>query len=163
MLLRALLDLEGVEVKAVCDIIEARVEKAQDMVTAAGQPKPNGYSRSETDFQRLCETEDLDLVINAVRPWKWHVPICVAAMTTGKHAATEVPAAETIEECWQLVETAEKTQKYCVLLENCCYFRNVMLVHNMLRKGLVRAASPLRSRVPALRQASLGRPRPSKE
>ena len=48
-------------------------------------------------------------MINAVRPWKWHVPISVAAMTTGKHAATEVPAAETIEECWQLVETAEKT------------------------------------------------------
>jgi predicted dehydrogenase len=57
-------------------------------------------------------------------------------MTTGKHAATEVPAAETIEGCWELVETAEKTQKYCVMLENCCYFREVMLVHNMLRKGL---------------------------
>ena len=136
VLLKVLLDLEGVEVKAVCDIIEDRVAKAQNLVTAAGQPKPTGYSRGETDFKRLCETEDLDLVINAVRPWKWHVPISVAAMNAGKHAATEVPAAETIEECWQLVETAEKTHKYCVILENCCYFRNVMLVHNMLRKGL---------------------------
>ena len=136
LLLSVLLDLEGVEVKAVCDIIPERVAKAQEMVTAAKQPKPTGYSRGETDFQRLCETEELDLVINATRPWKWHVPISVAAMTTGKHAATEVPAAETIDECWQLVETAEKTQKYCVMLENCCYFREAMLVHNMLRKGL---------------------------
>jgi predicted dehydrogenase len=136
VLLKVLLDLEGVEVKAVCDIIDDRVVKAQDMVAAAGQPTPNGYSRGETDFKRLCEAEELDLVINAVRPWKWHVPISVAAMKAGKHAATEVPAAETVEECWQLVETAERTQRYCVILENCCYFRNVMLVHNMLRKGL---------------------------
>ncbi|MBC8868583.1 MAG: Gfo/Idh/MocA family oxidoreductase [Planctomycetes bacterium] len=135
-LLRLLLDLEGVEVRAVCDVIPERVAKAQDVVTAAKQPKPTGYSRGETDFKRLCETEELDLVINATRPWKWHVPISVAAMTTGKHAATEVPAAETVEECWQLVETAEKMQKYCVMLENCCYFREAMLVHNMVQKGL---------------------------
>ena len=135
-LLSLLLDLKGVEVRAVCDIIPERVAKAEQMVTAAGQPKPTGYSRGETDFKRLCETEELDLVVNATRPWKWHVPISVAAMTTGKHAATEVPAAETIAGCWELVGTAEKTQKYCIMLENCCYFREAMLVHNMLQKGL---------------------------
>lgn len=135
-LLKVLLGLDGVTIKAVCDIIPERVAKAQDMVVAAKQPKPAGYSRGETDFLRLCETEELDLVLNATRPWKWHVPISVAAMTTGKHAATEVPAAESVEECWQLVETAEKTHKYCVMLENCCYFREAMLVHHMLRKGL---------------------------
>jgi predicted dehydrogenase len=136
VLLKILLDLEGVEVKAVCDIIEEWVVRAQNLVTAAGRAKPTGYARGETDFQRLCETEDVDLVINATRPWKWHVPISVAAMTAGKHAATEVPAAETIDGCWQLVETAEKTHKYCPILENCCYFRNVMLVHSMLRQGV---------------------------
>jgi len=135
-LLTILLGLEGVVVKAVCDLIPDRVARAQEMVAAAKQPEPAGYARGETDFQRLCDTEELDLVINATRPWKWHVPISVAAMTTGKHAATEVPAAETIEECWQLVETAEKTQKYCVMLENCCYFREAMLVQHMVRKGL---------------------------
>ncbi|MCU0918177.1 MAG: Gfo/Idh/MocA family oxidoreductase, partial [Planctomycetes bacterium] len=136
VLLKILLELEGVEVRAVCDIIEERVVRAQQLVTTAGQPQPTGYARGETDFQRLCETEELDLVINATRPWNWHTPISVAAMNAGKHAATEVPAAETIEECWHLVETAEKTHKYCVILENCCYFRNVMLVHHLLRRGL---------------------------
>jgi glutamate dehydrogenase/leucine dehydrogenase len=77
-LLRLLLEQEGVQVKAVCDLIPQRVAKAQDMVTAAKQPKPTGYSRGETDFKRLCETEELDLVVNATRPWKWHVPISVA-------------------------------------------------------------------------------------
>jgi len=77
-LLRLLLDLEGVNVKAVCDLIPERVARAQQMVTAAKQPNPTGYSRGDTDFQRLCETEELDLVINATRPWKWHVPISVA-------------------------------------------------------------------------------------
>lgn len=119
LLLKLLLDMEAVEVKAVCDLLPERVARAQNMVSEAGQPAPTGYSRGETDFERLCETEELDLVLNATRPWKWHVPISVAAMTTGKHAATEVPAAETIEGCWQLVETAEKTQKHCVMLENC--------------------------------------------
>lgn len=135
-LLGILLGLEGVEVRAVCDLLEDRVARAQEMAVAAGRERPTGYSRGETDFERLCGTEDVDLVINAVRPWKWHVPISVAAMKAGKHAATEVPAAETIEGCWQLVETAETTGKLCVMLENVCYFRNAMLVHHMLRRGL---------------------------
>jgi predicted dehydrogenase len=132
---RNLLKIEGVQIKAVCDIVPEKVERVQKWVVEAGQEKPEGYTRGPEDFRRLCERNDLDLVYNAT-PWEWHVPICVAAMKAGKHAATEVPAAETIDECWQLVETAEKTHKYCPILENCCYFRNVMLVHNMLRQGL---------------------------
>ena len=76
----------------------------------------------------------MDLVLTAT-PWQWHVPVCVAALKAGKHAATEVPAALTLEECWQLVETAEKANKHCAMLENYCYFRKVMLVLNMVRRG----------------------------
>ena len=135
-LIRALLELTGVEIRAVCDVQEDRVALAQDMVQQAGQPKPAGYAKGDSDFKRMCARNDLDLVINAA-PWEWHVPICVAAMEAGKHAATEVPAAVTIEECWQLVETAEKTRRHCVILENCCYFRNVLMVLNMVRRGLL--------------------------
>ena len=80
--LRNLLRMEGVTVPAVCDINEERVARAQTRVEEAGQPKPEAYSRSETDFRRLCERNDLDLVINAT-PWKWHVPVSVAAMNAG--------------------------------------------------------------------------------
>ncbi len=133
---RNLLRIEGVELKAVCDIVEEKVIRAQNWAVEAGQPKPEGYSLGETDFKRMCERDDLDLVFNAT-PWKWHVPICVEAMNTGKHAATEVPAAYTLDDCWQLVETSEKTKKYCVMMENCCYNRPEMLVLNLVRKGML--------------------------
>jgi hypothetical protein len=133
---RNLLRIEGVEIKAVCDIVEERVAKIQSWVVEAGQPKPTGYSRGEYDFIRLCEEEDIDLVYNAT-PWRWHVPICVAAMKNGKHAATEVPAAVTIDECWEMVEAAEKYQKHCVMMENCNYGRAEMLVFNMVRQGVL--------------------------
>jgi predicted dehydrogenase len=135
-LIRPLLQLQGVRICAVCDIIEDRVAKAQAMVVEAGQSPPAGYSHGETDFKRMCERDDLDVVVNAA-PWEWHVPICLAAMQAGKHAFTEVPAAVTEEGCWQLVETAEKTRRHCVIMENCCYFRNVMMVLNMVRKGML--------------------------
>jgi len=130
------LDIEGVEIRAVCDIVEDRVTRIQQWVQEAGQPKPTGYAGGETDFLRMCERDDLDLVFTAT-PWEWHVPVCVAAMKAGKHAATEVPAAVTIDECWELVETSENTQKHCVMMENCCYGRAELMVLNMVRKGLL--------------------------
>ncbi len=134
-LLKILLKIEGVRVCSLCDIRTDRVERAGRWVAKAGQTKPSEYSQGELDFKRMCETEELDLVITAT-PWRWHVPICVSAMEAGKHAATEVPAAVTLEECWQLVETSEKSQKHCVMLENYCYFRKVMTTLNMIRRGV---------------------------
>ncbi len=131
-----LLRIPGVELRAICDIVPEKVERVQSMVVAAGQPRPEGYSKGPTDFRRLCDRNDLDLVFNAT-PWEWHVPICVAAMENGKHAATEVPAATTLEECWQLVETAERTRKHCIQMENCCYDRPEMLCLNLVKKGLL--------------------------
>jgi predicted dehydrogenase len=131
-----LLKIEKAEIRAVCDIVEGKVARAQEMVVQAGGRKPEGYSRGDTDFKRLCERDDIDLVYNAT-PWQWHVPICLAAMNSGKHAATEVPAAVTLDECWQLVETAEKTGRHCVMMENCCYDRTELMILNMVRNGLL--------------------------
>ena len=63
-------------------------------------------------------------------------PIMLAAMKNGKHTATEVPAAMTVDDCWAIVEAAEKHQKHCVLMENCNYDRMEMMVYNMVRQGL---------------------------
>lgn len=133
---QTLLKIEGVEIKAICDIREAHAERARQIVEAAGQATPALYTRGERDFERLCAEEDLDLVFTAT-PWDWHVPVCVAAMRHGKHAATEVPAATTLEECWELVETAERTGKHCVMMENCCYDRAELMCLNMVRQGLL--------------------------
>lgn len=133
---RNFLNIDGVEIKAICDIIPEKVERMQTWVTDAGFKKPNGYSKGEYDFIRMCEEEELDLVFTAT-PWEWHVPICVAAMKNGKHAATEVPAAVTIDECWEMVETAEKYNKHCVMMENCNYDRRELLFLNLVRKGML--------------------------
>ncbi len=131
-----LLKVNGAEIKAVCDIVPEKIARVQKWVQNAGFAKPNDYSKGERDFERMCETEELDLVITAT-PWQWHVPVCIAAMKNGKHATTEVPAAVTIEQCWQLVETAEKYQKHCVMLENCCYDQVELMILNMTHKGLL--------------------------
>ncbi len=133
---RNFLRLDRVEIKAVCDIVEWKVRRIQNWIREAGQPEPEGYFRSETDFMRLCDREDLDMVFTAT-PWRWHVPVCVDAMKKGKHAATEVPAAVTLDECWRLVETSEKTRRHCVMMENCCYSDRALLILNLVRKGLL--------------------------
>jgi predicted dehydrogenase len=130
-----LVQVPGAEITAVCDIAEEHANKARDMITDAGHPAPTLYTRGERDFERLCGEEDLDIVYTAT-PWEWHTPVCVEAMRQGKHAASEVPAAVTLEECWQLVETAEKNQRHCAILENCCYDQVELMILNMVRKGV---------------------------
>ncbi len=129
------LKIDGVEIRAVCDIVEDRVARAQQLVVDAGGKKPEGYSRGPLDFKRLCERSDLDLVFCSTS-WKWHVPVCVAAMESGKHAATEVPMALTVDDCWRLVETSEKTRRHCVMMENCNYDRFEMMILNMVEQGV---------------------------
>lgn len=131
-----LLRIKGVELRAVCDIQEVACAKAQRQAETLGRKKPTAYSRGERDFERMCEAEELDLVYTAT-PWEWHVPVCLAAMRNGKHAATEVPAAIFLDECWQLVETSEKTGKYCCMMENVNYMRDEMAILNMVRMGLL--------------------------
>ena len=134
-LLDNLLNIEGVAIKAVCDLVPERVKGIQQRIVAKGQPEPAGYSKSETDFENLCRREDIDVVYIAT-PWDWHVRMAVSAMKNGKHAMTEVPAAITPDECWQLVDTAEQTQRHCMMLENCCYGESELLVLSMVRQGV---------------------------
>lgn len=134
-LVRGLLAHDGVEVRAICDINEQNLERARDMVEKAGHKRPEGYSRGVEDYKRLVAREDLDAVINA-GPWELHTPMSVATMKAGKYAATEVPAATTLEECWELVNTSEATGMPCMMMENVCYFRNALLVLNMIRQGI---------------------------
>jgi hypothetical protein len=130
-----LLKIKGAEIRAVCDIVESKVNRIQGKVVEAGFPRPEGYANGDHDYKRMCQRDDLDLVFIAT-PWEWHVPMCLEAMKTGKHAATEVPAALSVEQCWQLVETSEKTRKHCVMMENCNYDRIEMMILNMVKQGM---------------------------
>jgi predicted dehydrogenase len=135
-LLNEFLNVPGVSVRAVCDIIEDRAAAAVARVENAKQPKPQAYFGDDQVYRKLLARDDIDLVINATQP-QAHTPIAVDALRAGKHVAVEVPAAVTVEECWQLVETAEQTQRHCMMLENCCYGEIEMMVLNMVRAGLL--------------------------
>ncbi|MBX3241733.1 MAG: Gfo/Idh/MocA family oxidoreductase [Chitinophagaceae bacterium] len=126
--------IEGVEIKALCDKRPVQIEKAQKILTDMGIPKAKEYT-GENGWKALCESKDIDLVY-IVTPWHLHTPMAVYAMKQGKHAASEVPIAVTVEECWELVETSEKTKKHCMMLENCCYDFFELLTLNMTRNGL---------------------------
>jgi hypothetical protein len=130
-----LLLLDGVEIKAICDNHIPTAEAALKQFKSKNLPLPELYTRSETDYKRMLDRDDLDAVFIAT-PWSWHTRMAVDAMHAGKHAFTEVPAAKTVEECWQLVDTCEKTQKHCMMMENVCYGREELMVLNMCRLGL---------------------------
>src|SRR5690625_3690554 len=116
---RNFLAIDGVDIVAICDINPDNAERSRKMVVEKGRPEPRLYTRGPEDYLRLCESDDIDLVFTAT-PWELHAPVLLAAMRRGKHAATEIPLAVTIDECWDHVETAEETQRQCVRTENGC-------------------------------------------
>ena len=127
--------VDNVEIAALCDIVQAKCERGKAALAKAGQTAAvEIYAGSDHAFESLAKRDDLDLVIIAT-PWIWHVPISVFAMKQGRHVGVEVPAARTLDECWDLVNTSEQTRRHCIQLENCCYGYNEMLVWNMVKAG----------------------------
>ncbi len=126
--------IDGVEITALCDKFPERVASSQKTLEKMGRSKAKEYS-GENGWKTLCESKEVDLVYTPT-PWELHAPIALYAMKNGKHVATEVNSGLTIDECWQLVETSEKTKKHCMMLENCCYDFFEMLTLNMVRNGL---------------------------
>ncbi len=135
-LLDILLGMKDVRIPAICDINQEHLARAQAMVEKAGQKRPEGYSRDEEHFQELMYRDDLDAVLIATY-WQWHTPMAVCAMKSGKYAAVEVPAALTVEECWDLVNTHEQTGVPCMMLENWSFRRDNLAVLKMIRAGLL--------------------------
>lgn len=127
--------MEGTEIVAICDIHEPTAERAAKRCTDGGRKKPALYTNGVEDYKRMLDRDDIDIVIIST-PWEWHVPMSVDTMNAGKHAFVEVPAALTIEGCWELVDTSERTQKHCMMMENVNYGREELMVLNMCRQGL---------------------------
>jgi hypothetical protein len=157
--LRGLLKRSDVEIPAVCDVRKSHAERAKNMIVKGGQKAPELYTvsgkiyeprktkpnyalpipvqtkKSRNVHKKLLARDDLDAVLIAT-PWRFHAPIAIAAMKAGKFVGVEVPAAYTLDDCWDLVKTSESTGKTCMLMENVCYRRDVMAILNMIRQGL---------------------------
>ena len=128
--------IPGVRIVAVSDLYDKRTAKAAKLLSDAGLPAPREYYGSDDAWRAVCERPDVDLVYICT-PWLLHATMAVYAMECGKHAVSEVPAAVTEEECWQLVDTAEKTRRHFMMLENCCYGYNELLALSLCRKGVL--------------------------
>jgi len=126
--------IEGVEIKALCDVVPEKVDRANKMLEDPAHSPTLYKSGDKEEWKKLCEQEDVDLVIIAT-PWYMHAEMAVYAMEQEKHAASEVVLASTVEECWQVVETAERTRRHCMMLANYNYNRFQLVTLNMARQG----------------------------
>ena len=134
-LLNTMHQIEWLEFPALCDINTDNLARAQGIVVKNGGKKTEGYSASDHAFEKLMERDDLDAVVIA-SPWQWHTPMGVYSMKHGKYTAIEVPAAITMEQCWDLVNTHEQTGVPCMMLENWSFRQDNLAVLNIIRNGL---------------------------
>lgn len=127
--------MPGIEVTALCDLSIDNIHRAQEILKTHNRRCAQEY-RYTSGWKNVCHSKEVDLVIIST-DWQSHTPIAVEAMRSGKHVAIEVPAAMTVQECWQLVDTAEQTQRHCIMLENCCYDPFALMTLNIVRLGLL--------------------------
>ena len=126
---------KDVLITAICDIDPNRISIALDKIKKAGQEKPVTFGSNELDYKNLLELKDIDAVVIAT-PWLWHVRMAKDAMRAGKYTGLEVSAANTLEECWDLVNTHEETGSHLMILENVNYRRDVLAVLNMVKQNV---------------------------
>lgn len=133
--LRRYLVIEGIDIVALCDISPENLSAAGELLASDGRYHPTTYGGTD-GWMELCRNRDIDLVY-VCTDWLTHAPMACYAMEQGKHVAIEVPAATTVDECWQLVRMSEHTRRHCFMLENCCYDTFHLAVLTMERKGLL--------------------------
>jgi hypothetical protein len=130
-----LLTIEGVEIAAVCDLLESKALNAADICEKAGRKRPKIYSGDAGTYTEMLDREKLDAVIIATY-WDSHTAIALRAMKNGIYPGIEVPAALTVEDTWKLVETSETTGIPCMMLENWSFRQDNLAALNMKRLGM---------------------------
>ncbi|WP_337176659.1 Gfo/Idh/MocA family oxidoreductase [Paludisphaera sp.] len=135
-LLRSLCRLPNAEVVAVCDLYRDRAEAAAKICADAGAPAPKVYAEDERAWREVYAREKPDAVIIATY-WDSHAEMSAAALEAGIHVGCEVPIAMTVDDCWRLVETAERTGVPCMMLENWSFRRDNLALLNMIRLGML--------------------------
>lgn len=123
------------EIRYIIDTDAQRLALANAALKSSGRPAAKAFSGAEA-WKKVCDMEDVDLIYICTE-WNSHCRMAVEAMKRGKHVAVEVPAARTVEECWQLIHTAEATRRHCFMTENCCYDFFALSTLEMHKRGLL--------------------------
>ena len=129
-----MMNIEGTKVVALCDFIDENLEASGAIITKYGGEAPITL-KGEDGWKALCKREDIDLIYICT-DWVSHANIATYALEHGKHTALEVPAAMSVEDCWRLVDAAERAQRHCIMLENCCYDEFELATLNMVKQGV---------------------------
>ena len=124
-----------VEVTAVCDLKQEQIDRCQRILTEKGRPKAKEFLGPEA-YRALCESGLCDVVYNTT-PIDVHLPVARQALESGLHVLTEVEMTPTLEGNWELVELAERHRRHCMMLENCCYGEDELLMFNLERVGVL--------------------------
>lgn len=128
--------IPGVEIVALCDVEQDRVEKVSKYLSDKGLPKAQEFYGDTAVWRQVTALPNVDLIYVAT-DWESHARIGIQAMKDGKHVAIEVPAAMSMDEIWGLINTSEQTRKHCMQLENCVYDFFELTTLNMVQKGLL--------------------------
>ena len=129
------LNRADVEVVAICDVQQRMIDLSLSIIEKSKKPKPQIILDGPYGYKKLLDNKEIDAVIIAT-PWEWHTVMCVDAMNAKKYVGCEVITGMTVEECWELVHTSERTGMPLMMLENVCYRRDVMAVMNMVRQNV---------------------------
>lgn len=132
---RRLSYVPGCHIAAICDVEPDRAQKNLDFLQSERGMSAKVYAGDEEVFKQMCQDPDVDLVYICT-DWVHHVPVALYAMEHGKHVALEVPSAETLQACWDLVNTSERTRMHCTILENCCYDFFELTALTMAQQGV---------------------------
>ncbi len=130
-LMRTMIGTQDIQITVLCDIDNARIEDGKRVLQETNQPEALIVS----DYKEALDKTKIDAVIIATS-WNEHVPITLEAMQRGIPTGFEVFGASSLDECWELVKTYERTRTPCMMLENCCYGRYELAVLQMIRSGL---------------------------
>ncbi|MDN5203177.1 Gfo/Idh/MocA family oxidoreductase [Fulvivirgaceae bacterium BMA10] len=126
---------KDVECVAISDIDPEAVKETKKLFDKYNVGFPKVYGEHEYSYREMLEKEDLDAVVIAPN-WKWHTTMCIDAMEAGVFTGVEVAGAFSVDECWDLVNTHQRTGTHLMFMENVCYRRDVMAVLNMVRDNV---------------------------
>ncbi len=100
----AALGVSGVELVAVCDLYEGRLDRAKELWGDA--------IYTTRDYRKLLERKDIDAVIIAT-PDHWHQKITIDALKAGKHVYCEKPMVQKYEEGQEIITVQKESGKIC--------------------------------------------------
>ncbi len=127
--------IEGVDVKALCDIVPHRVHSSIEFLqTHLPHHNPDAYTDGPEAWKQLCERDDIDLICIST-PWNQHAEQSIFSMEHDKHVYVDLPVGVTAEECWAVVETSEKTRKHVHMDCVSCHTGTLATLLNMVRHG----------------------------